>query len=290
MSLSRKQKRRTKMCKIVKQFFGVLPRMIRYAPKLRKMAKHIDDYSIEERFALSQSFMYSANKAVHIVPYISGQENLPKGQVLFTPNHSSGSDPVSLIMISDRPIAFVSKKEVKKVPVISKAIESCGGKYIDRSDLRSEIKLFKEIDKEMDKFPTLSYVIFPEGTRAKAPDFNVGEFHAGSFKLATRRNIPICPIAIFFSRRVFSGKYHYKKYPVQYRYLKPLYPEEYQNLTTAEISQIVRDEIIEALKDMKIKDREYVKECNNFSDKKLDKVFFVYEKPKKKKHSKSDNK
>ena len=39
-------------------------------------------------------------------------------------------------------------------------------------------------------------VIFPEGTRAKGPDYELGEFHHGSFKLATKAKVPIVPVTI----------------------------------------------------------------------------------------------
>ena len=76
----------------------------------------------------------------------------------------------------------------------------------------------------------------------------------------------------YFPERVFNQHYHYHKYPIQVRYLKPIYPEEYNERTNQEIAQKVHDETLAALEERKKKDSRLVKELNGYSDKKLNKV------------------
>ena len=46
-------------------------------------------------------------------------------------------------------------------------------------------------------------VVFPEGTRSKCDE--MGEFKAGSFKLATKSKVPIVPVTIDGSYKILEG-------------------------------------------------------------------------------------
>jgi 1-acyl-sn-glycerol-3-phosphate acyltransferase len=242
-------------------------------PYLNRTMKHPERYALPETFARIQKYVKKLNqRALRTVFYLQGQGDIPKGQVLFVCNHVSNGDPFTLISISDRPIAFLSKKEVRKIPFIGKTTTVLGGKFIDREDLRSEVRVYQEIEKELSEHPDLSYVVFPEGTRATPPYFPLGEFHPGTFKIATRKEIPIVPVAMYFTDRILNPHYHYHRYPIQVRYLKPILPETYDDLSTPEISDLARKEIFDALEEMKALDRKYVKDANGYSEKKTDKV------------------
>jgi len=206
---------------------------------------------------------------------VSGKENIPEGQVLFTPNHVSNADPIAMLALQDKPIAFLAKKEVIKMPVIGKVVKTVGGRFIDRFDLRSEVKVFRQIDKDLQNHPDLSYVVFPEGTRTQPPLYEVGTFHAGTFNIAVKRSMPIVPVCMYFTDRVLNTNYHYKVYPIQVRYLKPIMPEEYENMTTAEIAQKVQKEIALNVEEMKTLDRDLVKKLNHYSDEKTNKVLML---------------
>jgi 1-acyl-sn-glycerol-3-phosphate acyltransferase len=259
--------------KYVRYVLTALPTIIHYYPYLNKCSKKPEYQTITERFNKVQEFLRTVNrKAFHIVFYISGQEKLPKGQVIFTPNHTSNGDPITMLCTADRPIAFLSKKEVLKMPIIGKANKTLRGSFIDRADLRSELVAFKQIDKELDESPELSYVIFPEGTRSLGPDFKLGQFHPGSFKVAYNRNLPICPVVMYLTDRVLNPHYHYKKYPIQVRFLTPLYPADYEDMTTKDIANLLSQRMAIALEEMKKSDPLLVKNLNGYSDKKISKV------------------
>ena len=89
-----------------------------------------------------------------------------------------------------------------------------------------------------------------------------------------------------FSDRILNQKYHYKRNPVQVSYLKPLLPEQYNEMNKKEIADYCKKAISEELEILKKKDREYVKLLNNYTDKKTDKVLLVSYDKKNKKHKK----
>ncbi len=261
------------MRKWVRLALSLYPVLGPLAHRGKKHHKNPGDKSQIECFNDVINCAAKANKrGFHAVFYEEGKENLPKGQVLFTCNHVSDFDPRAALCVIDRPIAFLSKKEVRKRPFFGWIVDYLGSTFIDRNDLRSEVKAFRAIKDQLAKEKELSYFVFPEGTRSQGPEFRLAPYHAGTFKIASHSQIPICPVARYFPERVFNQHYHYHKYPIQVRYLKPIYPEEYNERTNQEIAIRVQEETFAALEERKKKDPQLVKDLNHYSDKKLKKV------------------
>ena len=243
--------------------------------KIRKYSKNPSAYPLEDRFAEASKYMRAIDKkGFHMQFIIKGQENLPPKdrQVIFYGNHIAVMDAVSFIEFSDRPMGFLAKDDVKTMPIVGTVATSLNSLYMDRDDLRSEIKLMMQLADLLKNNPGLSYVIFPEGTRSDAPDFNLLPFHPGSFKVAMKIKAPIVPFCTYMTDRVLNQHYHYRKYPVQVTYLKPIYPEEYEDMTTQQVAEIVKERIAAELEIQKANDRELVKTLNGYSDEKTDRV------------------
>lgn len=259
-----------KMARIV--FFGWLHILCRF-PKVNTYSKHPEDYDLDVRFRQVKGLLEKLNKSsFHIDFLIEGKENIPQGQCLFVGNHASLFDPVAMVMILDRPVGFLCKKEVASMPFASQVAKALDSTFIDRDDLRSEITAIANLEKKMRNDKRLSYVIFPEGTRSKGPDFKLLPFHPGSFKVATRLSLPIVPFSFYLTDRILSQHYHYKRYPVQVTFAKPILPEEYDNLDTRAISEMARERILAAQEKQRERDRRLVMRLNGYSEKKTDKV------------------
>lgn len=264
------------MIKYVHFVLKAIPTLVTKYHKVKKMEKHPEKYSLEERFNTAQDFLRRINKAAfHCEFIIQGEENILNEQAIYYANHTSNGDPITFLNIMPRPFAFLAKQEAMKMVIVGTLAKLVGSQFIDREDLRSELKVFKAIDKELTDNPSLSFVVFPEGTRSKRPDFKLGDFHPGSFKIATRREAPIVPVALFMTDRLLFQKYHYKKYPIQVRFLKPLYKEDYADMSTKEIADYCKTAIENALIEMRKLDPEYVAELNGYSQKKLEKVLYL---------------
>lgn len=130
----------------------------------------------------------------------TGVEKLPdKGPVVFISNHQGFADVLPFMNIVPFQVGFIAKKELKKIPHFSKWITRIRGIYIDRDDVRESLKTIAAGADFLKQ--GFSMVIFPEGTRSKDEGHPLGEFHAGSFKLATKAKVPIIPVTI-------NGSYH----------------------------------------------------------------------------------
>ena len=96
----------------------------------------------------------------------------------------------------------------------------------------------------------ISICIFPEGTRNRSEsDLDLMEFHEGSFKLATRTNCPIVPIAMNNTCSIFEKQFpKIKKTHVVIEYCKPIIPSELSKEDKKFIGKYTRNVILETLK------------------------------------------
>lgn len=126
---------------------------------------------------------------------ISGTELIPKDtRYLMVSNHRSLADPV--VMVNKMPkeeITFVSKPGNLKIPIIGKVMHKCGCLPLDRENNREALKTVKAATEYINK-DYCSVVIYPEGTRSKQE--GMLPFHAGSFKIAQRADVPVVVVAL----------------------------------------------------------------------------------------------
>ena len=227
-----------------KAILTVGPRIIAtYLVHLRKWAKHIEKYPREKRFNKIRDISKRIVRALGVEINVFGLENLPLDKnFCMVSNHMSAFDPLPFMINYPLPLTFVGKKELMKVPMLSKAIVVIEGEYIDREDLRQSLKVMLRVEDDLKKHEK-SWMIFPEGTRIRDQMLPVQEFHHGTFRPATKAKVMIVPAAIYGSFRVLKAKPQFKKYPVSISILKPLTPEEYASMNTADIAEYMRKTI-----------------------------------------------
>ena len=133
---------------------------------------------------------------------VHGLENIPNDtNVLYIGNHQGNFDiPIYMSQIPGLK-GFVSKIEVKKIPGVRTWMEYMYCVFMDRSSIRKSGEAIIEGIKILKSGHSL--VIFPEGTRSKGD--NMGDFKAGSFKLATKSKVPIVPVTMNGSYKIMEN-------------------------------------------------------------------------------------
>lgn len=213
-----------------------------YLSWMHKYAKHPEKYPLKVRYNKIRKLLRNISNGFSVDYHVFGMENLPNETCYIVANHLSSFDPLALISIIENPSTFVAKKEVLKMPFIGTAVKDIEGKFIDRKDLKQSLKVMLKVEEDLHK-KEKNWIIFPEGTRNKDPLMNIKDFHHGTFRPAYRSKTPIVPVCLYGTFRVFKTKPSYKKYPVFISFLKPLYPSEYEHMTTNEIAKYCHDEI-----------------------------------------------
>lgn len=169
---------------------------------------------------------------------ISGTELIPKDtRYLMVSNHRSLADPV--VMVNKMPkeeITFVSKPGNLKIPIIGKVMHKCGCLPLDRENNREALKTVKAATEYINK-DYCSVVIYPEGTRSKQE--GMLPFHAGSFKIAQRADVPVVVVALRNTDKVIHN-FPLKKTNVYIDVIGVIdagYVKEHKTKDTAQLAQ-----------------------------------------------------
>lgn len=130
------------------------------------------------------------------------RENIPKHEPFIAAgNHRSLIDPFLIALGMKRQMAFIAKDSLFKIPVVKQILVRVNANPIDRSGSPKEV-----IDKTVELLRKGKPItIFPEGTRNKG-DEPLMDFKKGAALLAIEAGVPIIPVGIKNSRKVFGRK------------------------------------------------------------------------------------
>lgn len=226
------------------------PLLILSTPLLLVMYFKPNWFSLKFRYGFIHFLLKWLAITLRVDYHIDGLENIPsEGPVLITPNHQSFFDSLSMIIIFKTPVTFVAKKETKKMPYIGLICSIIDGFFIDREDIRQSLKLMKNVEEYMINNENRKVVIFPEGTRTRNPDLSLGEFKAGTFKVAYKSKATIIPTSMTGTPRILHMKWYWK-HRVDIRFGKPLLYEDYKDMNTIELANYCENFAKENLKEL----------------------------------------
>ncbi|XMB66558.1 lysophospholipid acyltransferase family protein [Mycoplasmatota bacterium zrk1] len=172
-----------------------------------------------------------------------GKEKLPKDNFLLYSNHQLHTDPFILLYeLYDKDLGGFAKAELNKIPVIRSWMIRRGILMLDRKNNRNGAEtMIKAIKQAKNGQPIF---IFPEGTRSRKGELL--DFKSGAFKLAMKSKKPIYPVV--FKNFYKHSFLHIKRINCEVRILDPIPYNEYSELSTIELSKIVRDKILKSLR------------------------------------------
>jgi len=230
-----------RMAMMVLRNMGKLPGLY---GKLCRYAKHPERYPELEMYTHIQKIMRLAIKKGNVELQVFGKENIPEqnGFMIYA-NHQGMFDIVAIAADFPGPLAAVFKQELKNAPLLKQIIACTKSFAMDRQDVRQSLTVIKAVTEEVKN--GRNYLIFPEGTRSRKGNAMV-DFHSGSFKAALKAKCPILPIAFIDSFQVLDQKGS-QPLTVQMHYLKPIPYEEFKDLTTVALAELVKSRIQEVL-------------------------------------------
>ena len=149
-----------------------------------------------------------------------GNAHVPlEGAVVVVANHGSHLDPPLLGHALGRPVAFMAKAELFKVPLLGPIIRACGAYPVargasDREAIRTATDRLEE---------GWATGVFIDGTRQANGRVNAPQ--PGAALLAARAGVPLLPVAIINSHRALgTGGQSLRLLPVHIRIGTPIPP------------------------------------------------------------------
>lgn len=175
----------------------------------------------------------------------NGLEKIPGDRrFLFVSNHRSNFDPmVTIVKLSKYNMAFISKPENFKLPLVGQFINKCCFLPIDRENARNAMRTIHKATDYV-KNDVVSMGVYPEGTRSKTGELL--EFKDGVFYIAKKSNSPIVVAVVRNTENAFKHVL-VKQTKVYIEILGVIEPEDFAELTTHEISEKVRDLMLKSL-------------------------------------------
>lgn len=181
---------------------------------------------------------------------ITGLDMLPDVPVLFVSNHEGNFDIPVILSSIPKPFGFISKKEVKKLPVIPIYMEDMNCVFIDRTNRKSALKSISDTTEKLKDGHSI--LIFPEGTRSKGE--GLGDFKAGFFRIAIDAAVPIVPLAIHGTANIMEKNNNkIRAAKVNLQVLKPITTETLKSMSSKEAIQFVKNTIAQALNNIENK-------------------------------------
>ncbi len=122
--------------------------------------------------------------------------------VVYVANHQSAVDILITAGGMPQPFGFVAKEELRTTPLVGAAIAHSPSVFVDKRDPRSAVRSIKEAGARI--AGGASVLVFPEGKRTYSG--GLAAFQRGAFMLALEAQVPIVPVAIHGSYRVFDER------------------------------------------------------------------------------------
>ena len=214
-------------------------------PKKRNRADHPEKYTEEQRYSLVHHVIYLMNKTGKITTEAYGLENLPQeGGYMMYPNHQGKYDVLGIMYTHKKPCSFVMDKNKSHTILVREFCDLVQGKRLEKDNPRQGITIINQVADDV--AAGKRYILFPEGGYKFNNKNKVCDFKAGSFKIALKSKAPIIPIALIDSYKVFNS-FHVGPLTTQVHYLKPIMYEEYKDLKTQEIAELVKQRIQEKI-------------------------------------------
>lgn len=182
-------------------------------------------------------FLAAAGVRLHV----EGRERLPDRPFLLVCNHVSILDPLAMMVaFRDRDVAFISKKENRAIPAVSRFMVPCGCLFLDRSDNRAAVYIIRQAAEYISS-GLCSMAICPEGTRNKTSE-PLLPFHAGSFKIAIKAECPLVIAGIRGTEKV-CRRFPFRRTPVDICILETVPAEQTAAARSTELAHLAENGI-----------------------------------------------
>ncbi len=150
--------------------------------------KDVNKHSKVNRF-FANCVIDTVRQFYRVKMHVSGMELVPQEKFLLVCNHRSNMDPIlTMGVFSKYNMGFVAKKELYKIPVISRLMHKCFCLCLDRGNVKESAKVIIRAG-EIVGSGLASVGIYPEGTRSREEEML--PFMHGAFKIAKKAESPI---------------------------------------------------------------------------------------------------
>ncbi len=224
-----------------------IPLILFYIIKANYYCAHEDRYDENKRYGLAIQIMEDLKKKGHISTVSYGEDNLPKdGGYIMYANHQGKYDALGIMTCHDSPCSVVMDAERSRVLLTNQVMNLVHGIRLERHDFKQQMNELGRMTDEAKE--GRKFIYFPEG-KYEHNGNHLQEFRPGAFKVAKTAKCPIVPVAIYDSHIPFDFN-SLRKVTTQVHFMDPIYYDDYAEMSTKEISEMVKERIEAKLADL----------------------------------------
>lgn len=145
----------------------------------------------------------------------------PQQSCVYVANHASYMDGPVVIAMIPRYFSFIAKAELAREFISSLFLKRIHSKFVERFDVQKSVEDSQQLLEERKTDESLFF--FPEGTFRR--EEGLLPFHMGAFVVAAEAGLPVVPVTINGSRRVFrADDWFPRRYPIDVVIGQPIDP------------------------------------------------------------------
>lgn len=189
--------------------------------------RSLDIQPVPDREPLASLMLYRLFKWSIVSPLlhtyfrgrIHGAEHVPlRGRLLVVSNHASDFDPLLVASCVNRPVAFMAKEQLFRIPVLKQAIQLYGAYPVkrgvaDRAALKAAMQSVES---------GWATGVFLDGTRTQ--DGLIHDPKNGAAWLSAKTQTPLLPVCLWGVQDIFSQGKFPRPVPVTIRIAPPMPP------------------------------------------------------------------
>ncbi len=217
-----------------------LPFILYYLWKAGYIERHSEKYTEADRYRIARRMITIMKRNGFIKTLVYGAEKLPpQGGYVMYANHQGKYDSLGIIWAHKQPCTVMIDAGRSQLPLTNEFVRLLRGSRLDKSSMKTQLKTILEVTDQVKS--GRRYIIFPEGGYYHNKNA-VQEFLPGAFKCAMKSKCPIVPVALIDSYKPF-GINSIRPVTTQVHFLEPIYYDDYKEMNSIEIAELVRDKI-----------------------------------------------
>ena len=200
-----------------------------------------------EKYQICQDIAKEISKKSQAIVEVTGLNNLPNDDgYLLCPNHQGRFDGLAIIDTHDRALSFLEDYKRSDVSVQTYFTDLTESIRINRENPKLSLEALKIVETYL--LEGKNVCIFPEGIYGDNKN-TLNEFQSGSFHTIKNTKAPIIPVCCYDTHKIYNVTL-LKKTKCSVHYLKPIYYDEYKDLSKQEIADLVKSRIQEKLDEL----------------------------------------
>ena len=224
---------------------------LRWCIRFRKMTKSVmakKDATTEEKYQVARDIASVIKRKGRVFEEVTKECELPTGGYLMLANHEGRYDALAIINNHEKPLSILIDRKKSEAPIEKDYIDVLNCERIDKTNKRKSYQSIKNVYDRVKNGERI--IVFPEGDFDKNKKNNLWEFYSGCLHFLKDSKAPIVPVCLYDT---YKGLNKFGKIYVGVHYLKPIYYEEYQDLSYNEIANAVKKRIEDKLSELKRK-------------------------------------